>query len=81
MGEWYRSPLPTTRLRGLRNIVLTHVDVGGRRVVVLVTHLDVKTDHDQQLALVADLFLSLQEPAILLGDLNTPATIRCWPSC
>lgn len=71
MGQWYRSPLPTTRLRGLRNIVLTHVEVGGRRVVVLVTHLDVVTDHDKQLALVTDLFLSLQEPAILMGDLNT----------
>jgi endonuclease/exonuclease/phosphatase family metal-dependent hydrolase len=71
VGQWYRAPLPTTRLRGLRDIVLTHVDVGGKRVVVLVTHLDVKTDHDAQLALVTDLFLSLQEPAILMGDLNT----------
>lgn len=71
VGQWVRAPLPTTRLRGLRNIVLTHVEVGGSRVVVLVTHLDVVTDHDLQLALVSDLFLSLQEPAILMGDLNT----------
>lgn len=67
---WSRLPLPTTRHKGLRNMVLAEVDVGGKLVRVLLTHIDRRIDRDRQLRQAFALFLSLREPAIILGDFN-----------
>ncbi len=64
-------PLPCTQGRKYRNALLASLDVNGTTVRVLVTHLDNRIDHDAQLKAVVDLFLSLQPPALLMGDLNT----------
>jgi endonuclease/exonuclease/phosphatase family metal-dependent hydrolase len=70
--SWQRIPLPHRNSRSCRNAVLVAADVGGRPLNLLVAH--VERDDPQaavsQLQAVVDLFLSLQPPAVLLGDMN-----------
>jgi endonuclease/exonuclease/phosphatase family metal-dependent hydrolase len=68
-----RVPLPGTQSKRFRNAILATLDVGGTPVRVLATHIDTETDRDRQLAAVFELFRSLQEPAVLMGDLNSTA--------
>jgi endonuclease/exonuclease/phosphatase family metal-dependent hydrolase len=63
-------PLPGTQGRKFRNAVLVDVEFRGRTVHLLVTHVDRVQDNQRQLGAVLDLFLALDEPAILMGDLN-----------
>jgi endonuclease/exonuclease/phosphatase family metal-dependent hydrolase len=72
--SWQRIPLPRAGAHTYRNVVLSTVDVGGRRVHVLVAHLDSRdiARRQEQLRTIGELFLSLAPPAILMGDLNTP---------
>ncbi len=71
--NWLRIPLPGLAKKGLRNMLLASVDLGGRDVQVLITHVDAVTDREEQLRIVIAMFLSLDEPAILMGDLNSRA--------
>lgn len=73
--HWLRVPLVRIDSKTFRNVVLGVVDCGGRRVHVLVTHIDRRNDADRaaQIEAVAALFLSLAEPAILMGDMNADA--------
>lgn len=75
VGSWLRIPLPSTGGKGFRNALLLTIRPGerpgDRPVQLLVTHLDRTQDRELQLAAVSSLFLSLAEPAILIGDLNT----------
>lgn len=75
VGPWLRIPLPSTGGKGFRNAVLLTLRPGERPgtppVQVLLTHLDRTHDRRAQLAAITNLFLSLAEPAILMGDLNT----------
>ena len=60
---------PPTLSRGVPG----EFSVSGRTVHLLAVHIDKDMEqntHDNQLHTIADLFLSLQEPAILMGDLN-----------
>jgi len=66
-------PLAGTRGDSFRNALLAVFRYRDRRVKVLLTHIDRHEDRQSQLEAVIGLFLSLQEPAVLLGDLNTPA--------
>lgn len=66
-----RIPLPGTQSKRFRNAVLTGVRWQGRVVRVLAVHVDSTRDRERQLELVSDLFLSLAEPAVLMGDLNS----------
>jgi endonuclease/exonuclease/phosphatase family metal-dependent hydrolase len=73
--SWQRIPLPHVLDPGYRNAVLVELEHRGRTVHVLLTHV---TRHDdrsrhEQLRAVADRFLALDQPAILLGDLNSNA--------
>lgn len=69
--EWVRMPLPTYPSHGgLRNAAILRVNFGGRDVQVLLTHIDRSKDQPGQLRMIARLFDSLAEPAMLLGDLN-----------
>jgi len=72
---WQRIPLAHRRERGYRNAVLVGLEHGGRTVRVLLTHVTRSDDASrrEQLRAVAELFLSLAEPAVLLGDLNSAA--------
>jgi endonuclease/exonuclease/phosphatase family metal-dependent hydrolase len=75
---WQRIPLQSHRDYSFRNVVflgLKQKNHNGRERIVriLVTHVNQRHDEDRQAQLraVIALFLSLQEPAILLGDLNS----------
>jgi len=57
-----------------RNALLTNFQFGEVTVQVLVAHIDLHGDRDRQVRAVSNLFMSLQEPAMLLGDLNVVAT-------
>ena len=68
--HWQRFPLSTSRAGSNRNVVLLRVKYRDVMVNVVITHLDRHSDHDGELKSVAELFLSLGEPTILMGDLN-----------
>lgn len=70
---WQRIPLSRTYGKSFRNVVLAAVEYRGRTIQVLVTHLDRSDDRERtaQVRAVGDLFTSLDEPAILMGDLNS----------
>jgi endonuclease/exonuclease/phosphatase family metal-dependent hydrolase len=75
---WQRIPLQSHRDYSFRNAVLLGLrqknGAGRERIVhVLLTHVNRRYDEDReaQLRAVIALFLSLQEPAVLLGDLNS----------
>jgi len=72
---WQRIPFNLAGSHTHRNLVLTAVDVDGARVNVVLTQLDSRDlDRRQnQLRAAGELFLSLAEPAILMGDLNSRA--------
>jgi len=72
---WQRIPLAPRAGRGYRNAALVGLRQGDRTIRVLLTHV---TRHDEasreaELREVINLFQSLAEPAILLGDLNSDA--------
>jgi len=71
--QWWLIPLSGSRSGGYRNMLLARVEAGNRTVNVLTTHLERREGREAQLRAVAGLFLSLAEPAVLLGDLNTNA--------
>ena len=66
-----RIPLPCTQSKRFRNAVLTGVHWDGQVVRILAVHVDSTRDRERQLELISDLFLSLDEPALLMGDLNS----------
>lgn len=71
---WQRIPLPQRHAHSHRNLLLLAADHEGRRLHLLVTHLERHPlERPEQLRAAAELFLSLAEPAVLMGDLNTPA--------
>jgi len=67
----HRIPLVTTQNRKFRMALLFNVRHDGRIVHFLAVHLDTIRDREQQLGAICDLFLSLSEPAVLMGDLNS----------
>src|SRR6185312_16114341 len=73
--SWQRIPLPRQYGHSCHNLLLVSLDYRGRTVRAVITHLDRSDDRDRslQLQLAAELFLSLAEPATLLGDMNTTA--------
>jgi endonuclease/exonuclease/phosphatase family metal-dependent hydrolase len=74
VDHWQTVPLPRRWGKSYRNFV--HVQLrpqGGRPIQVVVAHIDrseIRERHEQ-LRTVGAFFLSLAEPAILLGDLNS----------
>jgi endonuclease/exonuclease/phosphatase family metal-dependent hydrolase len=70
--HWQRLPISAAGAGTSRNVLLVRVPYGGRTVNVLVTHLARPAgERPAQLRGVAELFLALQPPAVLMGDLNT----------
>lgn len=68
-----RCPLRNTRGKAFRQAVLAEVQLQGQPVRVLGVHVDRQTDRTPQLAIVTRMFLALEPPSILVGDLNTSA--------
>jgi endonuclease/exonuclease/phosphatase family metal-dependent hydrolase len=72
--HWQRIVLPSERLKSKRNYLLTDATWHGKTIHFLTTHTDWKSGGEAQFKIVRDVFLSLPTPAILMGDLNTPAS-------
>ncbi len=69
-----RIPLSGTQGKKFRNLILASFRHQGQTVHVLAAHIDRVKDRTHQLQTAVSLFLSLAEPAILMGDLNTAAS-------
>lgn len=69
---WKRTPLPDNGpSNGYRNITWAKLDLGGGHTVnVLITHINPLAIQATQIRTITDQFCSLQEPALLLADLN-----------
>ena len=70
--SWKRVALPSHLFGAKRNYMLTDVLWNKRHVHFLTTHTDWKSGGVEQFEIVRDVFLSLPEPAVLMGDLNMP---------
>ncbi|HTW63940.1 MAG TPA: endonuclease/exonuclease/phosphatase family protein [Bryobacteraceae bacterium] len=68
--HWQRIPISSNDSDSNRNVILLQATFGGRPLNVLITHIDRKQDHATEIREVANLFLSLEAPAILIGDFN-----------
>ncbi|MDB5344117.1 MAG: Endonuclease/exonuclease/phosphatase [Schlesneria sp.] len=66
-----RLPLPGLRGKAFRCAALSQVEFQKRMVQVLTVHVDSQSDRGPQLQAVIAMFLALQPPAILMGDLNS----------
>ena len=75
VGFWQRIPLSRKYDHSYRNAVLVGLRHGDRTIHVLLTHITRRDDRDRrsQLRAVIAMFLALDEPAILVGDLNSDA--------
>ncbi len=75
VGFWQRIPLSRKYDHSYRNAVLVGLRHRDRTIHVLLTHITRRDDRDRrsQLRAVIAMFLALDEPAILLGDLNSDA--------
>lgn len=71
IASWQIVPLRQRQSHSYRNAALLTAQMGTRPLHIVVTHLDRnQDDRNVQLRAVANLFLALAEPALLLGDLN-----------
>jgi endonuclease/exonuclease/phosphatase family metal-dependent hydrolase len=73
VGVWQRIPLVRRYDRSYRNAVQVDLHFQGRTIHVLATHINRRHDAERQaqLGAVIALYLAMDEPAILLGDLNS----------
>lgn len=71
---WQRIPLPRTGAKACRNMLLVETALGQPPLRIVVTHIDrTEPARTEQLRTVSAFFLSLAEPVVLMGDLNTTA--------
>ena len=70
---WQRIPLSGWTDSGQRNVLLVVLECGGKPIRVLITHVTQRDDRERahQLASVSELFMALEKPAVLMGDLNS----------
>jgi endonuclease/exonuclease/phosphatase family metal-dependent hydrolase len=69
--HWQRFPLANENSESNRQILVLRLTFEGKPLNVLITHLDRRADHDEELRSAIALFLSLEAPVIFMGDLNT----------
>ena len=71
--RWLRIPLPRKHDYSFRNMLLVDVRHRGRTIRVLVAHVNQRAPRERRMQLdcVLGMFLALDEPAVLVGDLNT----------
>jgi endonuclease/exonuclease/phosphatase family metal-dependent hydrolase len=67
---WVRLPLAYEAGPAHRNLLYARVGPTGDPVRALITHIDRREDHARQLAAALGLFLRLEPPVLLIGDLN-----------
>jgi len=71
VDAWQRMPLECPNTRAGRNLVLLKIPLPKGNLNVIVTHADRTNDRAHHLQTIFSLFNSLEEPALLMGDLNT----------
>jgi endonuclease/exonuclease/phosphatase family metal-dependent hydrolase len=69
--SWMRIPVSGPASSNNRALLLCHFRLGNKLLHVLIVHLPTTNDRPSQIGMVASLFLSLDRPALLIGDLNT----------
>jgi endonuclease/exonuclease/phosphatase family metal-dependent hydrolase len=69
--NWQRIPLADTRRKGHRNVVIAVIPMRGQKLHVLITHLTRRKTRKDQLKTVFEMFLDIDPPVVLMGDLNT----------
>lgn len=78
ISNWKRIPFGRVNGNGYRNYVECQIPIPSGRpnaqLTILVTHLDRKTDRQDQLRVIIRRFLEVPPPAILMGDLNSKRT-------
>jgi len=72
--HWQRFPLANSIADSNRQVLILRLKFDGRPLNVLISHLERHDDRENELATVGSMFLSMQEPAILMGDLNSPTS-------
>ena len=71
LSQIHRLPLPGTRGKAFRCAILAQFEFRQQTVQLLAVHVDSQSDRELQLQSVISLFMGLQAPAILIGDLNS----------
>lgn len=71
MRQIQRLPLPGLRGKAFRCAALSQIEIQKQAVRLLTVHIDSQSDRELQLQAVISMFLALQPPAILMGDLNS----------
>lgn len=66
-----RIPLPREQSRAYRCAMLTRVPLKEGSLQILAVHVDSREDRVPQLQLISELFLGLETPSVLMGDLNS----------
>ncbi|MDB5339983.1 MAG: Endonuclease/exonuclease/phosphatase [Planctomycetaceae bacterium] len=78
ISSWKRVPFARVNGNGYRNYVECQIPIrtgdSTAQLTILVTHLDRKTDRQDQLRVIIRRFLEVSPPAILMGDLNSKRT-------
>jgi endonuclease/exonuclease/phosphatase family metal-dependent hydrolase len=70
--SWHRIILPSPPANPTyQSAILVRCRVGSVGVNILTAHITLRAHRDQQLQALIDLFMCLEPPAVLLGDLNT----------
>jgi endonuclease/exonuclease/phosphatase family metal-dependent hydrolase len=69
--HWSRIPLPADgSAGGYRNFTMLRLEVGGQNVNAVISHVNPLAIQPTQIQTLSAVFRSLQEPALLLADLN-----------
>lgn len=71
MQQIHRLPLAGTRGKAFRSAILAQFEFQQQTIQLLAVHIDSQSDRELQLQAVISLFLGLQTPAVLIGDLNS----------
>jgi endonuclease/exonuclease/phosphatase family metal-dependent hydrolase len=70
VDHWQRVPISNENADSNRQVLILRLQFDGQPLNVLITHLERHTDLEPELATVISFFESMQQPAILMGDLN-----------
>ena len=73
IDHWETTPLPCGFRDAYRQVVFLKVPFGSGTLNVLMTHLGKNDNRRKQFPIVAEMFLKLPSPAVLMGDLNMRA--------
>ena len=72
--HWVKFPMNKTKPNGYRSVLISRQLFNGHAINVITTHTDGSQDRDAQVRTVTSLFISMAEPAILMGDFNSAVT-------